>query len=127
MPTYSYSCNKCNNSFELFFYIKDYVEQPKCPSCNSKQTNRCYIEDVSTINASVKKADSELTSLGDLANRNRDRMSDDHKQFLFQKHNEYREDVSSTDLPTGMSRMKKHPKTKWTDNGKTTTNRRRTR
>ena len=127
MPTYSYSCNKCNKSFELFFYIKDYIEQPKCPLCRSKQTNRCYIEDVSTLSASVKKADSELSNLGDLANRNRDRMSDDQKQFLFQKHNEYREDKSSTDLPSGMSRMKKQPKTKWTDNGKTTTNRRRIR
>jgi putative FmdB family regulatory protein len=127
MPTYSYSCNKCNKSFELFFYIKDYIQQPKCPLCSSKQTNRCYIEDVSTLSSSVKKADSELSNLGDLANRNRDRMSDDQKQFLFQKHNEYREDKSSTDLPSGMSRMKKQPKIKWTDNGKTTTNRRRTR
>ena len=127
MPTYSYFCTKCKESFELFFYIKDYIEQPPCPTCKCKQTNRRYIEDVATLNASVKKADSELKTLGDLANRNRDRMSDDQKQALHKKHNKYRDDQLLKDLPKGMSRMKKQPKTQWTENGKTTANRRRTR
>ena len=113
MPTYSYSCNKCNKDFELFLSMKDYIEQPRCPSCNSVKTCRRYIDDVSTLNASVKKADSELKTLGDIANRNRDRMSDDQKQALSEKHNAYRDNEILKDLPAGMSRMKKQPKTKW--------------
>jgi putative FmdB family regulatory protein len=114
MPTYSYSCEKCKQDFELFFYIRDYQEQPLCPSCKSKKTCRRYLEDVSTLNASIKKADSELKTLGDLANRNRDRMSDDQKQALHEKHNKYRDDQVLKDLPKGMSRMKKGNKIKWT-------------
>lgn len=115
MPTYSYSCEKCSNHFELFFYIRDYQEQPQCPACKSKKTCRRFLDDVSTLNASVKKADSELKTLGDLANRNRDRMSEDQKQSLHEKHNAYRDDQVLQDLPKGMSRMKKSTKKiKWT-------------
>ena len=115
MPTYSYSCSHCEEKFEMFLYIKDYTEHPKCPKCKSKKTNREYIQDVSTLSASVKKSDSELKTLGDLANRNRDKLSDDQKQSLFEKHNSYREQESQKELPKGMSRMKKPTqKIKWT-------------
>ena len=112
MPTYSYSCNKCNKDFELFLSIKDYTEQPRCVSCNSIKTYRRYMDDVATLNTSVKKADSELKTLGDIANRNRDRMSDDQKQALNEKHSAYRDNEILQDLPKGMSRMKKQNKTK---------------
>lgn len=127
MPTYSYCCSNCDTNFELFFYIKDYIEKPVCPKCKSKRTNRAYMEDMKTLNASVKKADSELKTLGDLANRNRDRMSDDEKRSLHLKHNSYRETLPTYDLPQGMTRIKKQPKTEWIENGKRTTNRKRTR
>lgn len=113
MPTYSYSCEKCSTNFELFFYIKDYIPQPVCPKCKSNQTYRRYTDDVLTQNASVKKADSELKTLGDLANRNRDRMSEDQKTALDIKHNEYKEKKPDKPLPKGMSRIKKQTKTKW--------------
>lgn len=128
MPTYSYCCSSCDSQFELFMYIKDYTDKPKCPVCKSKNTARNYIDDLLTLNASVKKTDSELKTLGDLANRNRDRMSEDQKQALHEKHNKYRDDQLLNDLPKGMSRMKKQPKVQWTENnGKTTTNKKRTR
>jgi hypothetical protein len=66
------------------------------------------------MSASVVKADSELKTLGDLANRNRDRMSEDHKQALNTKHNAYRDNSPLPDLPSGMTRMKKTKGTKWT-------------
>lgn len=115
MPTYSYSCNKCQQDFELFFYIKDYIEQPKCIHCGSRSTQRLLAKDAATLNASVKKSDSELKTLGDLANRNRDRMSDDQKHSLHKKHNSYKEKPPTKQLPKGMSRMKKpETKIKWT-------------
>jgi putative FmdB family regulatory protein len=113
MPTYSYGCSKCNQNFELFFYIKDYNSQPKCVHCNSKSTHRLYALDVSTQSGSVKKADSELKTIGDLANRNRDRMSSDEKHHLYNKHNDYKDNQPENPLPAGMSRMKKGTKTIW--------------
>lgn len=113
MPTYSYHCEKCNCEFELFFYIKDYNDSPKCIECNSSSTHRSYIKDVCTQSTSVKKADSELKTIGDLANRNRDRLSDDEKQELYKKHNEYKDHKEENPLPKGMSRMKKGTKTIW--------------
>lgn len=114
MPTYTYNCPKCDNKFELFFSIKDYISSPKCPACSNKHTERSYIDDVSSIQNSIIKHDSELKTVGDLANRNRDRMSDDQKQQLHSQHNSYKETASPKQLPKGMNRVKKPPKTKWT-------------
>ena len=115
MPTYSYSCNKCKKEFELFFYIKDYIEQPKCAFCHSSKTERLIAKDAMTLNSSVKKSDSELKTIGDLANRNRDRMSEDEKVALQKKHNAYKEEAPKKQLPKGMTRMKKpETKIKWT-------------
>lgn len=113
MPTYSYSCDSCGSDFELFFYIKDYIEQPKCIHCGKKNTSRRYCEDILSQNCSIKKADSELKTIGDLANRNRDRMSVDEKNALYKKHNDYKETQDQKPLPTGMTRMKKGSKTIW--------------
>jgi hypothetical protein len=77
---------------------------------------RSYLDDAKTIIAgSVKKSDNELKTLGDLARRNTDRMSDDQKEILQTKHNKYKEQQSVKQLPKGMSRMNKPKhKTKWT-------------
>lgn len=114
MPTYSYYCDKCSSEFELFFYIKDYIEKPNCEYCKSKNTYRLYSKDVLTQAASIKKLDSELKTIGDLANRNRDRMSEDEKNNLQKKHNEYKETQEDKPLPKGMTRMQKGKKIKWT-------------
>jgi putative FmdB family regulatory protein len=113
MPTYSYICNKCRTEFELFFYIKDYTEHPNCIKCNATNTCRNFIKDVSTLNASVKKSDNELKTLGDLAQRNSEKMSDDEKSHLYMKHNAYKDKQDLKPLPSGMSRVKKTPKIKW--------------
>lgn len=112
MPNYSYGCDNCNIIFELFFHIKDYNDSPKCLECG-KKSHRLYSLDVLTQSASVKKSDSELKTIGDLAKRNADRLSEDEKTYLHHKHNSYKETKSQKELPRGMSRMKKPPKTKW--------------
>lgn len=114
MPTYSYQCNSCKEQFELFYYIKDYVANPVC-SCGSSDTYRDYIGDVSSVHSCIKKTNSELKTIGDLANRNRDSMSEDKKQMLYEKHNSYKEQKSEKELPKGMSRISKPKhKNKWT-------------
>lgn len=113
MPTYSYRCIDCDKQFELFFYIKDYQEHPNCDKCKKNNTERMYVLDVVTQSASVRKMDSELKTIGDLARRNTERLSEDEKNHLYKKHNEYKENQSEKTLPSGMSRIKKQPKIKW--------------
>lgn len=113
MPTYTYDCLDCKSSFELFSYIKDYQEYPKCINCGSKKTNRSYVSDVSTQSSCIKKSDSELKTLGDLAKRNSDRFSNDEKAYLYHKHNSYKQEQSDKKLPAGMSRIEKPQKLKW--------------
>jgi len=115
MPTYTYICNDCSCKFELFFYIKDYQPKPKCIKCLGKHTERSYTDDLSGLSASVKKSDNELKTIGDLANRNRDKLSEDHKQELYNKHNAYKDKESKQELPTGMKRLQKQPKIQWYD------------
>ena len=71
------------------------------------------MEDILSQSASIKKSDTELKTIGDLANRNRDKLSSDEKTFLDKKHNDYKEQQPTKELPKGMSRIKKPNKIKW--------------
>ena len=117
MPEYSYVCDKCSLHMEVVCSIREYDKMQKnlrCEGCGSKSLSRDYNNDLSSLNTSVKKADSELKTIGDLAKRNSDKFSDDQKVHLNKKHNDYKEDgAERKPLPSGMSRMKKQPKTKW--------------
>lgn len=112
MPEYTYYCEQCEDKFSIIVSIAKYKEKVACEVCGSL-CDRSYIDDLSTLNSSVIKSDSELKTLGDLARRNSDKFSNDHKAHLYEKHNSYKEDVSQKPLPTGMSRLKKPPKTIW--------------
>lgn len=113
MPEYSYKCDKCNLTFSLVCSMREYRETHSCEKCGSNCC-RDYLEDLSTLNTSVKLGDNELKTLGHLAHRNTERMSEDQKNELYIKHNSYKEDVSDKPLPKGMSRIKKPPKIQWT-------------
>ena len=116
MPSYTYYCEKCNKSFSIFSTIREYQEEVDCRYDSCKHTcSRYYKEDMLSISSSVRKSDSELKTLGDLANRNRDKMSKDQRVALDKKHTQYQDDKLKDELtkqlPKGMSRMKK-PKNK---------------
>jgi putative FmdB family regulatory protein len=113
MPEYTYLCNNCDKKFTIICSISSYKSNAVCEFCSSKKTERSYEDDLLTINASVKKADSELKTIGDLARRNTDRMSEDEKTALYLKHNAYKDQQDLKPLPSGMSRVKKPPKIKW--------------
>lgn len=112
MPEYTYYCTKCDTKFSIVCSISKYHEKQKCSECRTV-CSRSYHDDLSTLSSAVKKSDSELKTIGDLANRNRDKMSQDQKTALYEKHNSYKESSSDKPLPTGMSRVKKPPKTIW--------------
>jgi putative FmdB family regulatory protein len=114
MPTYTYYCFNCDEQFEVFCHFSEYKETCECPVCKkNKDVNRLYCADAQTQFVSVKKSDNELKTLGDLALRNSERMSDDEKDHLFRKHNDYRLNESTKELPTGMTRVKPKEKIKW--------------
>ena len=116
MPAYTFFCDSCQKRFEIICSIKEYTDKKPCEFCNSKKsTYRLYVEDLASLNTSVNKADNELKTVGDLAKRNTDRMSDDEKNHLKNKHNSYKENKPDDPLPSGMSRMNRpKTKTKWT-------------
>ena len=113
MPEYTYHCEKCQAKFSVACSIREYVEVVGCVSCKNRKCHRLYREDLLSLNTSVKKSDSELKTIGDIANRNRDKLSVDQKDDLRHKHNAYKETESEKILPKGMSRIKKPPKPKW--------------
>lgn len=109
MPTYTFVCEDCKTKFELFYTIKEYKEKPLCVNCKSKNTSRSYQDDLSGMVGSVIKADSELKTIGDIANRNRDKLSKDQKDHLYSKHNSYKDDFHLK-LPSTMTRIEKPKK-----------------
>ena len=114
MPEYTYFCDKCQFNFSVVSSISDYKNQIQCNSCNAT-CERSYNIDLPTINASIKLATSEIKTLGHLAQRNTETMSQDQKDELYRKHNSYKEDAPEKPLPKGMTRLKKQPKIQWTD------------
>lgn len=114
MPEYTFICDDCGEIFSIVSSIAEYTDKQLCTLCQSNNTNRYYQQDLANMRGSVIKADSELKTIGDLANRNRDKMSEDHKQALFKKHNAYRENAPEMPLPKDMKRIKKTKGIKWT-------------
>lgn len=111
MPEYTFHCDNCGDIFSVVCSIKEYQDKHLC-ICGSK-ANRSYIDDLLTLNTSIKKSDSELRTIGDLALRNTEKMSDDQKQALYMKHNSYKYENSEKELPKGMNRISKPKKPKW--------------
>jgi putative FmdB family regulatory protein len=111
MPTYSFKCFEedggCGHSFEIVMGIKDYEDKQKCPICKKiKCVHRDYESD--PINAQVILGDSEIKTVGHLAGRNRDKMSDEEKDLLKKKnttHLEQRRLETNKNLPPGMKRL----------------------
>ena len=89
MPTYIFKCNDCRTKYEIYSSIAKYDTCNKdCPKCDSSDAHRVYEDE--NVCGSVKKGDSEIT-VGQLADRHRDRMSEDQKEFLYQKNNSYKD------------------------------------
>lgn len=113
MPIYTFICEKCQHKFDIKCSIREYSDKQSCELCKSKKVYRSYKDDIGSVFGSVKKHDSELKTVGDLASRNSDRFSEDHKEFLRQKHTSH-QSKEDKPLPNGMQRMSKGKKIKWT-------------
>ena len=112
MPEYTYHCNNCKLSFSIVCSISSYSDNVKCEKCGDSCGRDC--SDYSSLSTTVKLAHSEIKTVGHLAQRNTENMSQDQKAELHAKHNEYKYDRPEQALPKGMTRIKKPPKPKWT-------------
>lgn len=83
----------CGSQFEISCQMSEISGlKPKCPSCNKK---KAVFRNFGTIIVSVPK------TLGSRMDKNSTKMSDDHKEHLTRKHNEYRNQPFSGKLPDG--------------------------
>jgi len=109
MPEYTFVCNTdkggCGHTFSMIMSMAEYSDKQKCPSCKKiKAVCRCLEADLPTINTSVRRSDDQVT-VGELAKRNSERLSSDEKAHLTEKHNEYKYEEPTKELPDGMKRM----------------------
>jgi predicted nucleic acid-binding Zn ribbon protein len=99
MPTYCYECHTeedgCGHKFEKNLPIEKSDTKATCPECHKK---KCVYKDYSAHNVSFK--DCQPTTLGALADRNSNRMSDEAKKSIVEKN---RQPAFEGPLPEGAS------------------------
>jgi predicted nucleic acid-binding Zn ribbon protein len=102
MPTYTFECVKedggCGEIFEEYMLMSDYSENnfPHCPKCQ----NRRFIR--RNFAADTTRGFVETNTLGSLAEKNTDKMSDDQKQVLYEQHHDYLINKNRPELPKHM-------------------------
>lgn len=57
MPTYIFSCSKCDKDFDVIMSIKEYERRAECPTCHNVSTDRVYTPDFHFIGAAVQNAE----------------------------------------------------------------------
>lgn len=101
MPVYSFTCNAekggCGHVYEEEMSM-DKISKYKavCPQCKKKKS---YINYTTNIIPPSK-------TLGMLADKNSDKMSEDYKSHLLDKNNEYKKKKFTGKLPKGAKLMK---------------------
>jgi hypothetical protein len=110
---YSFICDTenggCGHSFEISCFISEYdaaTKELRCSKCNQKAgIRRDYFAD--KFSSSIKLSDDQIT-VGHLAHRNTEKMSEEQKAKLHYEHNKYRfENPQEKELPNGMVRRKR--------------------
>ena len=109
MPTYSFKCfpedGGCGHEFEVVMSPSTYTSEQSCPLCRKKScVYRNYVED--GVEAQVRLSDSEIKTVGHLAGRNTEKMTDEQRERLEDKSRSHLKQRSQTGkLPPGMKRF----------------------
>ena len=109
MPTYDFECQKCGEVHEVYKRFNeakpDTVSDLELdePCCEGNSEVKQVI--LQAPHFSVRAASSEIKNLVQLAERNSETLSNDHKMAIHAK-NKTKRIPSSKDLPDGMVRVK---------------------
>lgn len=104
MPTYDYQCDGCESIFEVKHGYHDEPEL-ECPDCGSSSFTKL----LNTPTIIYTPGDHECT-VGTLAERNANRMSDDAKRHLLDKQKTKKKEGK---LPPGMKRVEPPKEKPW--------------
>lgn len=97
MPIYTFKCQKCNEQFEINCLMSDYPSlKPDCPQCSSLECVRDYQTDLENSTTGVKLSEDQLT-VGHLAYRNTERMSQDERSKIYLETNAYKKHTKIPD------------------------------
>lgn len=101
MPNYIFQCYEekdgCGFLFEITESMYKIAEiKPTCPSCKKRKTvgRNFTMENINFFE--------EDKTIGRLAEKNQDRLSNDHKAEMTKKHNEYKTKKPTAPPPPGM-------------------------
>lgn len=85
MPTYEYKCDKCEHSFEI---IQRMADRPlvKCPICKKNKLYRLFFSPMVFVVGEAK-------TIGQLADRNTKKMSNDQKDSIAEKYKKNKKQV----------------------------------
>ncbi len=109
MPIYTFTCDKCKKNFEQVTSIAQYNGRAIHSECGEESQKRDF-------QAEKMAGFMKERTLGAVADKNTAKMSEDEKDALFMKHNEYRKGEAK--LPPHMRKIKreiKRPKTERTN------------
>tara|TARA_R100000306_G_C4360489_1_gene134990 strand:- start:831 stop:1238 length:408 start_codon:yes stop_codon:yes gene_type:complete len=110
MPSYIFTCYEdekgCGHTFDILATMDEAPSlKPTCPNCHKRKSVARNYE-----LQNVVVYDSSPTTLGSLADRNSERMSDDQKNHLTNKNNAYRDQAFTGSLPKGGSLVPRNDK-----------------
>lgn len=93
MPIYGFLCENCEKEFDIFCYMNEILDiKPICPTCKQENVHRVF--------NSVYIFDSSPRTVGAQADRNTERMSEDHKHHINAK-NKTKKQPFTGKLPKG--------------------------
>jgi hypothetical protein len=113
MPTYTYNCPEetggCGHQYEVFILMSEYNPQlpPVCPGCKTRtHVRRNFKVDISSTSSHI-----QTQTLGSLAEKNTNSMSEDARLAQWRKDNAYKFDDPPNEpkmkLPRGAKRLLK--------------------
>lgn len=93
MPFYNFQCEQCLHTFELFMGMSDYHIPDQCPKCNNQGAVKRIFDGCPSV------SNGEPKTLGALADKNADKLSEAEKMALNYKHTEYLRNRPAPKLP----------------------------
>lgn len=109
---YTFECfsdeGGCGHLFEQVMSVSEYTDKQTCPQCKKRKcVHRSYVHD--RVDGQVRLADSEVKTLGHLAERNTSKRSEEELARINYENNKYKFNKSENTPPGMKSVVKREP------------------